>query len=447
MTIKAVPILLTVACSLALAGCGTFGNVGGGSKKKQTKLPGERIPVLTFQRQLEADPAIAQIRVALPRPYRNASWAQPGGVPTHAMYHLSLADELSKAWETDIGRGSEDYTQLVGEPVVAGGTVFTLDTKGRARAIDAATGRVEWEVEFEHEREKSGVAFGGGAAHGEGKLFVNTGYGYIAALDPNSGRELWRQDFGIPLRAGPTVSGGRVFTQTHDNQLFALNANTGERIWEQAALPENAGILGSASPAVLGDTVVAAFSSGELTAFRVENGRVAWQDTLSRTARLTPLATLADIDGQPVIDRGRVYANSHSGRMVAIDIRTGERVWEINLGGINTPWVAGDFIYVTTADNEVACVSSRDGRIRWVTQLQRYKNQKKLRDNIAWSGPVLAGDRLILLSSHGYLVTLSPYNGRVLSGTRIGKGSFVTPVVAAETLFVMSDAGELIAYR
>lgn len=210
---------------------------------------------------------------------------------------------------------------------------------------------------------------------------------------------------------------------------------------------ENAGILGSASPAVSGDTVIAAFSSGELFALQADNGRVNWQDALSRTGRLTPLATLADIDGQPVIDRGRVFAISHAGRMVSIDMRTGERVWETNVGSSSTPWIAGDFIFVVTTEGAVACVSTTDGRVRWVTQLQRYKKQEKRKGVVRWFGPVLASDRLIVVSSHGYVLSISPYTGEVLSGERLGDASYITPVVADNSLYVLTNKGDVVAYR
>ena len=243
------------------------------------------------------------------------------------------------------------------------------------------------------------------------------------------------------------MADGRVFAVTHDNRMLALNADTGEMIWDQVGIAENAGMLGAASPAYDGSSVVMALSSGELIAMQASNGRILWQDSLTSSRRLTPLATLSDIDGHPVIDRGKLYALSHAGSMVSIDMRSGERSWEDDIAGVNTLWVAGSFGFLTTIDGQLVCMSLSDGRVRWVTQLQRFLNQEKRRDLVKWNGPVLAGNRLLVTSSHGYALSVSPYTGEVLAGVEIPGGSAVEPVVVDDTFLVQTTTGELIAYR
>src|SRR5690606_30701474 len=185
------------------------------------------------------------------------------------------------------------------------------------------------------------------------RVFVTTGFGYIAALDAGNGREIWRQSVGVPFRGAPTIAEGQVYAITHDNQLYAYSEDDGTYLWYHVGIAEDAGILGAASPAVEGQTVLAAYSSGELFAIRTANGGVAWQDALSRTGRLTPLSSINDIDGEPVIADDHVYAVSHGDRMVSIDLRTGAREWERNVSSIHTPWVAGDFIFLVTMDGEL----------------------------------------------------------------------------------------------
>jgi len=300
---------------LALAGC------GGGEDISEPDPTGgyadqgrERIAVLTFEQQLEADPSIADVRVVLPRPYRNASWPQSGGTATNAVHHLSLPDTLRRAWRTDIGRGSDLFTRMISAPIVAEGRVYTIDTRGLVTAMRTRDGRRVWERRLKMEGEKKAVAFGGGLAYADGILYATTGYGFIAAMEAGSGREVWRYNGIVPFRGAPTVTAGRLFALTQDNQLVAIDLDNGTLLWTRAGLPEDAGLLGAASPAVTTDTVIAAMSSGELLALRVENGSPAWQDTLSRTRRLTPLATLADIDGNPVVDRRREDAAEYHGQ-------------------------------------------------------------------------------------------------------------------------------------
>lgn len=432
-------LLLTSVALLSLVACG--GN------KKKVRLEGERLSILTSEGDISVDETLANFPVSLPRPYVNTNWGQPGANPRHVVQHPALADTLTQVWKTDIGDGSKKYEKLVSGPVYWNGVLYVIDTDATVVAINGDNGRHIWRTELEKKEEKSKVAYGGGVAYWSGRVFATTGFGFAAALDAASGQELWRTEIGVPLRGGPTVSKGRVYVHTQDNQLIALNTEDGEIIWEHFAIVENAEILGNSSPAVEGDTVIAAFSSGELYALRAANGQIGWQDALSRTGRLTALATLNDIDGHPVVYNGRVYAGNHSGRLLSIDLRSGERVWEANIGTLYTPWIAGSYMFVLNTDGELMNLSIRDGRVRWITQLQRFEKRKKRRDLIRWAGPVLAGDRLFVVSSHGYMLTISPYTGEVLSGTKLPGPAVIPPIVVNQTVYLLTDEGELIAYR
>lgn len=430
---------LALALAALLAACG--GDKGTG------RLEGERMPIITTEGDVQVDPVLETVPVSLPQPYVNQNWGQDGGNPRNLNHHLFVPETLSLAWRADIGEGSGKYEKLTTAPVVWGNTVFTMDVRSTVSAFSVSDGSVRWRTRIEDPNEKSKVGYGGGVAYWGGRVFATSGYGFVAALDAATGAEIWRRDVGVPLRGSPTVAGGRVFAITQDNQMFVLNADTGEVEWSHFAIIEQAEILGASSPAVAGDTVVAGFSSGELYALRVENGLVLWQDTLSRTGRLTALATLNDIDGNPVIHQGRVIAGSHSGRTVAIDFRTGERVWEINLGTIYTPWVAGSYMYVVGTQGSVVALSSSTGRVRWITQLQRFEDPGDRKGLIRWAGPALAGDRLFVVSSEGYMLTLSPYTGEILSGVQMPGSSIISPVVADGTVYVLTQDGDLLAYR
>ena len=131
------------------------------------------------------------------------------------------------------------------------------------------------------------------------------------------------------------------------------------------------------APRYRASTVVVPYSSGEIFALRVENGRVIWSDNLAALRGLNQISSLADIRGRPVIDRGLVLAISHSGRMVAIDQRTGGRAWDRDIGGVEMPWVAGDFIYLVTNESELVGLTRRGGRVRWIRPLPRFERRKK----------------------------------------------------------------------
>ena len=425
--------------SLAVTGCDIF-------KDKKKPLAGERIPVLGVGGGLEPDPKLAGTPVTLPNAVVNPDWPEPGGNPTHSMGHPSLPQSLSRVWETRIGDGASRYTRILSQPVVAGGRVYAMDGGVQVSALDAATGNRIWQVNLKPEGYR-GNSFGGGPCFWNNRLYVSTGYAEVLALDPADGKVIWRHNVAAPIHSAPTVADGRVFAVTVDNELNALDAKDGRRLWVHNGIPETAGLLGGASPAVEADVVIAPYSSGEVFALRVENGRAVWSDNLATSRSMNAVAGLADIRGRPVIDRGRVFAVSHSGRLAAIDLRTGDRVWEQQIASSHGPWVVGEHIFVLANDNELVCLTRGEGQIRWVRQMRRYEDEKDKSDPVLWAGPVLGGNRLIILSSLGEAVSVSPYTGELVGRQEMSAGGFLGPVVANNALYLLTDDANLSAYR
>jgi outer membrane protein assembly factor BamB len=427
--------------ALILAGCDLF--LG---ESEGPPLPGERISVLTLGRQLVPDPDLAGLEVQLPPPYLNADWPQAGGFTSHAMHHLQVPETLNVAWTSDIGEGGGADRFLLSEPIVADGRVFTMDAGATVSAFDIAGGNEIWRVDLTPEDEDDGY-FGGGLAFDEGRVVATTMFGIVYGLDAATGAELWREQLQTPMRAPPAVSGGRVFAITMDNQLYTLAAEDGRRLWSHAAIAEDAGLLGGSAPAVIGDTVIAAFTSGEVVALRVETGRILWSESLAGITRGDAIATLADIRGEPVVDRDLVIAVSNSGTMSAIDLSRGSRVWTAGIASTQTPWVAGDFVFVISNDAEIVGLTRADGRIRWVTGLPRFEDEEERDDPITWYGPLLAGDRLIVTGSSGEAFSISPYTGEILGRLQLSSRTHLPAIAASDTVFILSDDAVLTALR
>jgi outer membrane protein assembly factor BamB len=331
---------------------------------------------------------------------------------------------------------------------VAGGRIYTIDTRAMVRAFDANTGARVWEARVRGEQTSSGTLFGGGVSFDNGRVYATNGSGDAAALDAATGKQLWIVRPGGPLRGAPTVAGGSVYVISQDNQIFALNAEDGRTQWNGTGAVELAGVFGTAAPAFAQSTVVAGFSSGELTAYRYENGQVVWQDALARTGVSTIVGNLSDIDADPVVDNGRVFAVGQGGRMVAVELITGQRAWELNIAGISTPWVAGEWVFVVTDRAQLLAVSRASGKVRWMTQLQRYRSPNNERSGpVFWRGPVLAGGNLVLASSTGQLAFVNPADGSVTRTASQPIGVSLPPVVANGVMYILDDSGMLSAYR
>lgn len=447
---------LALVMLASLAGCGIFS----GNGKPKTPVLGKRIPVLVSESGVEVDPALADVAVTLPPPIANSDWTQPGGNASKSMGNLALAASPSRIWSASI-EGSTRRWRLAAAPVVANGRVYVIDTRAMVRAFDADTGKLVWSAAVGDEKDveggmglfsremsgNSGSLFGGGVSVNGDHLYATNGLGDVAAMNAADGKLLWKKRPGGPLRGAPTVAIGNVYVMTQDNQLFALRETDGNVEWTESATLETAGVFGVAAPAVAQGTIVAGFSSGELNAYRYENGRAVWQDALSRTSISTSVATLSDIDADPVIDQGRVYAIGQGGRMVAMELVTGQRIWEINIAGISTPWVAGEWLFVVTDEARLLCIARTTGKVRWSTQLRRWRDEDDKKGPISWTGPVLAGGKLVLANTRGEIAYVEPEKGTVETTVRYGTEIDLPPVVANNTLYILDTKGRLTAWR
>jgi outer membrane protein assembly factor BamB len=433
-----------LAILTSLSGCGIFG--GGEGKKPKTPVLGQRISVLTSESGAEPDPSLEVVPVVPPAEQVNAEWPQPGGNAAKSMGHVALGQALGVAWDRSIS-GSTSKKRMGAGPVIGGGKVYVMDVDARIHAFDLKTGAPAWTATLAGAKDNKASLFGGGVSFDGGKVYATNGVGDAGAFDAGTGSQLWKVHLGGPLRGAPSIGNDTVYVMSQDNQLFALREANGETIWSASGSLENAAVFGIGSPAIGQGTVIAGFSSGELSAYRYENGRAVWQDSLSRTSISTSVASLVDIDASPVVDQGRAYAIGQGGRMVAMDILTGQRLWELNIGGIETPWVAGEWLFVVTDDAKLLCIARNGGRIRWQTQLPRWKNEEKKKKPIGWSGPILAGGRLILVNTQGDIVNVAVEDGKVGSKTKLGQTIYQAPVVADNMMVVLTDKGKLVAYR
>jgi outer membrane protein assembly factor BamB len=439
--------LLLGASTLLLASCSLFENAD-----EKIPLPGERVSVLELQKTLEpvgAAPGAAGF--SAPTPWKNEFWPQAGGYPNHAMQHPDLTSgELKEIWSADIGSGGNGNFPLLGQPVVFGKKIYVLDTESRVSAYDLETGEKIWSNTIRPEGEDEQV-IGGGLAYSSKILYVTSGYNELLALNPDQGGIYWRVKLPSPSRAAPTILDGRIYVTTLDSRLIAMDAKDGKQLWDYQALSETSGLVGAASPAAGTDIVVGAFSSGELVALRPGNGSVIWGDNLSPAVRVGGLSALPDIHALPVMDKGLVFGISFGGKMVALDERSGQRVWQKPISGAETPFVSGNAIFLISSNGDLVSLARDTGSFLWVKPLANYigpDEDKKAGSNaLLWNGPVLAGGRLILGGPEGMIYEIDPVDGHLIRAFRTESSLAVSPVVADGTLILLLENGTLAAYK
>ncbi len=442
---KSAPALALALAALALGSCAHWKNPFASNTHSKYTGKGERIPVMALDDSLKPADALKGAGFYLPDPAPMADWPLPGGTPEQSVENAAAGENFTVAWRAKYGVGSVRSTHITAPPIAAGGRIFVMDGGAKITAYDAASGREIWRMDAALRTRRNHEAWGGGLAFDNGKLFVSSGYRFVAALDAGTGKKIWETRTDAPVHAAPTVSGGRVFVESVDDNLMTFDESTGAAGWTYQALAEPARILEATSPAIVSDEVIASFASGELVALQTSNGNGLWTAVLSKSNRNSALSEIRDIPGRPVVYKGDVFAVSHSGLFAAIDLRTGETRWTLPITSITTPWPVGDVVYVTDTSGVVICAARSSGQVYWVANMN--KGIVKPKDRADWSGPTLASNRLVVVSSKGEAVALDPKTGAVEKRLKIGDDALMNPIAAGPNLYVATQNADLIAIR
>lgn len=434
-------LLLALPMAAILAACGNAPIVLSEEEKAA------RVTVNPFSENLTPDPALASATIALPAAQPSTDWPQAGVNSAKHPSNVAAGQQFKIDWRVGVGEGSGELKRIIAAPVARDGRIYTIDANQRVTATDIASGKRVWENRLKAANPKwDEYTVGAGLAITGDKLIVASGFAYVTALSLADGTEIWRRRVETPLSSSPAILGNRAFLTSTNNDFYAINTDDGEVVWNDQALSESARVLSSPSPAVTQDILAVGYSSGELIAYLPANGRRLWTDTLTSTGRYTPLSAINDIAGKPTIQDGVVYVASHSGILAAIDSRSGTRLWSRVFGSRQGPVIGGDFLFVVGTNSKVAAFNRIDGKVAWVRDLPEFKDNN--RDNrMTWTGPLLANDRLIITSSDGDVIALSPQNGETIADMKVGQPILIEPIAAGGKIFVLTDQAQLIAIK
>ena len=437
--------LLFSAILAVLAGCA----------KKEEIFEGQRFDVRTaLSDTIPSDEFVddaagslnLEVAIKLPKQQNSNSWTHRNGSPAHRIVHPALGTQLTRLWSASIGAGNGRKQRISSDPIVAGGRIFTMDSQSQVRAI-SPIGAVLWQKSLTPQSDKVEEASSGGLAFGDGLLFATTGFGELTAINPEDGSTVWQQTMDASIAAPPVVSGGRVYVISRDNQAWALDTKNGRIKWQQQSSRSDTGLVGGAAPAIAGKLVLLPFGSGEMVAALTRNGVRIWSVAVSGSRRGQARSNIGDITSDPVVSGGRVYAANQSGRVVAVERRTGERIWTANEGAYSPVWPVGGSVFLVSDAAQIVRLDARNGEVIWAVDLPKFKKEKTRKDSFTHFGPILAGGRLLVASSDGLLRSFDPVSGALVSTVEIPSGAASQPAIVDGVLYILSQNGELHAFK
>lgn len=417
-----------------------------GCAQQEIILPGER---LTLRGDV---PQGTQENLSVPLTLGAAqslsAWPQSQANISNNPGHLTVSFPLEQVFAQSIGNGEDRKHRITAQPVVSNGRIFTLDAQATVQAT-ATSGAVLWQRDLTPLRDKASQASGGGLAVDGETVYVSSGFGLISALDAASGQVIWTQELDAGGTGTPTVAGNLLYFVSGDNRAWAIDKTSGRIQWQLNGVEGGASVVGGPAPAVTDQLVLFPFSNGNIvTAFRLGGVR-RWDASVAGSRSGTALAEISAVTGDPVIDGNTVYVSNFSGRLAALDLDTGSRIWSANEGALSPVAVGGGSVFLISDQNELLRLDANDGSRIWGTKLPEYmaKKPRKRASVYAQYGPVLVNNQLLVAAGDGALRSYNAEDGTFTGGVVVDGGAATAPVIVNGTVYVVSRKGKLIAFR
>ncbi|HSS65607.1 MAG TPA: outer membrane protein assembly factor BamB, partial [Gammaproteobacteria bacterium] len=274
---------------------------------------------------------------------------------------------------------------------------------------------------------------------GEGLVLVGSSDGEVVALSAETGEERWRTRVTSEVLAPPVGANGVVVTRTADGKLFGLSVSDGSQLWVYDRSVPVLTLRGTSMPVLVSGAAVSGFDSGQLAAVSLENGQTLWESRIATPRGRSELERLVDIDADPLVADGVVYAVTFQGRIAALDLFSGNLIWQRDMSSYAGLGLHNEIIYVTDADSFVWALDRRNSASLW---RQDKLKGRQLTAPLGFERYVVVGD------FEGYVHWLSREDGRMLARVRVDRsGILAAPVAYRDIVFIYGKGGTLTALQ
>ncbi|MDG2460575.1 MAG: outer membrane protein assembly factor BamB [Luminiphilus sp.] len=338
--------------------------------------------------------------------------------------------KIKSRWSRGVGDGQGEGLYKI-NPVLVDDTLYVASAEGEVAAIDADAGRVRWKRDLD-------IALSGGVSHHKGSIFVGTSEGLVMRLSATDGNEVWRAAVSGEVLSAPQGDGRYVVAQSYDGKLMGFDYDTGEARWTYSSDVPVLTLRGTGTPMILGDNAVAGFADGKVVAVNLRSGNVAWEVRVAIPQGTSEIERIVDIDGSMALQGTELYVASYQGRVAAIDTRSGRRLWQRNVSSVSGVGVGFGNVYVADDDGTVSAFLRNGQGVRWQNIDLGFRELSR---------PTPVSSYVAVVDFEGYIHLLSQVDGDIVGRTKVDSaGARADIIVSGNRLYVYSNDGALKAY-
>ena len=339
--------------------------------------------------------------------------------------------KIKKLWSRGIGNGQGDGFYKI-HPVISGELIYIASADGEVAAINRNTGKVQWQVELD-------VSLSGGVGFYDGALLVGSSDGFVLQLNAADGSLNWSTRLNGEILAPPQGNGKVVVAQSYEGRVQGLDFNSGEKLWVFDSNVPVLTVRGTSSPILSGNMVYAGFATGRVLALNANTGAIAWEVRVAISQGRSEIERIVDVDGSMVLAGKELYAASYQGRVVAIDVASGRKLWQQDVSSFSGVSQGFGNVYVTDADGTVFAYLRNGQGERWSQPALGYRELSR---------PTPISSYLAVADYEGIVHLMSQIDGQFVGRVKTdGDGARADMLSDGNILYVYGNSGKLIAYQ
>jgi len=406
--------------------------------EKEIELPGKRQNVFDVE---ERTILKANKKIKLDLPKNIKSWPQQHQNLRNHLFHLESSNSITFKKRIELGDITFGKFNHIVEPVIKSEVIFFVTDDFFLNAMDSKNEKILWSTRLKEEKEES-LSFVGGLALSDSNIIVTTGLGNIYSVNLRNGNVLWKKKFIGQFSRPPSIKKNKILTVSDDNQLLCLELNSGDILWTHTGSIEEVSIIGGSKPAIGDGIIVVSYSSGEIFALKDNNGEIMWFDDIN-SGNFFNRNIINDIQSPVTILDKKAYVSTFSDNFIVYNLTNGKKLWNLKFSSLNPFVISGDVIYTIDISGRLLCLEKDGGRLVWAVQLQQINDGEE----VIWRGPLLSSNKLILVSSTGSVISLSPFTGHVLSKLKYSEEFVLSPIQVEKEIFLTTSDGDLIIFK
>jgi outer membrane protein assembly factor BamB len=409
---------------------------------KKEKLPGKReaIPGIVGTYNLEpASPSERSFVISAPTAMSLNRFTSTCGNDRRLALNHKMSQNPKQLWKASIGSGP-----ISTDPIAFGGHIYSVDANGKLVCISQKDGKIIWKKNVADQPDDG--LFSGGLTANEDVIYIGTNIGTVVAIDSKTQKKIWEKKLKFPIKGAPLYVSGKIIVTTINNQTMALNSRNGEVIWTKTVNQEQAMMCEASTPAVIGDSIICAYSSGDIMSLKLADGSDNWADVLFPGNIAESGSVISHITAAPVVWNDFVLISMAEGRVVLIDVGTGIRFWDQEIGTISTPAVVNGWAFILLNNGTIICISLKTGHVKWTADLGALcvDNNNHKHFESKWSGPLIVNGDVVVVNDAGYILSLDISFGK-LKKRQFFKNVRMTriPIVVDGKLLAITAQAEL----